>query len=189
MAASRTASAPIGLRIVPDHSTLWWFGPRHLDATIRETVDRVIGRLREPRWSRSNSTSFWSWHASCYFEWRAERGWRQRGWLKWALAMWAGPQLLLAQRVLPDPSGDLVPLAIVAHAVLPFERLVADYNSEANHRFCRKDPAADSLIPVKKRRSAKVVATTPYRQEMMQRLGEPARRPVGYTASGGRPGR
>lgn len=32
---------------------------------------------------------------------------------------------------------------------------------------------ADSLIPAKKRRSAKVVATTPYRQEMVRRLGEP----------------
>ncbi len=59
--------------------------------------------------------------------------------------------------------------------MLPFERLVADagYDSEANHRFCREDLGADSLIPAKKRRSVRVVATTPYRQEMVRRLGEP----------------
>ena len=94
------------------------------------------------------------------------------------MVMWTGPQLLVAQRVRPGPAGDfcdLVPLAGVAHGVLPFERLVADagYDSEANHRFCREDLGADSLIPAKKRRSAKVVATTPYRLEMVRRLGEP----------------
>ncbi|WP_236039061.1 hypothetical protein, partial [Belnapia arida] len=31
----------------------------------------------------------------------------------------------------------------------------------------------DSLIPAKKRRSARVVATTPLRQEMVRRLGKP----------------
>ena len=92
--------------------------------------------------------------------------------------MWAGPQLLLAQRVRPGPSGDfgdLVPLAAAAHAVLPFERLVADagYDSEANHCFCREDLGIDSLIPAKKRRSVRVVATTPDRREMVRRLGEP----------------
>jgi hypothetical protein len=43
--------------------------------------------------------------------------------------------------------------------------------SETNHRFCREDLGADSLIPATKRRSAKVVATTPYyRREKVQRL-------------------
>jgi hypothetical protein len=42
-----------GLLIVPDHLTLWWFGRRHLSpdvmaAVIRETVERVVGRLRGP---------------------------------------------------------------------------------------------------------------------------------------------
>src|SRR5688500_14712112 len=96
----------------------------------------------------------------------------------WALAMWVEPQLLLAQRVRPGPAGDfgdLVPLATAAHAVLPFGRLVADagYDSEANHRFCREDLGVDSLIPAKKRWCVWVVATTPYRREMVRRLGEP----------------
>ena len=47
------------------------------------------------------------------------------------------------------------------------------YDSEANHRFCRERLGVDSLIPAKRRRSVRVVATTPYRQEMVRRLGEP----------------
>jgi transposase len=173
----------LGLRVVPDHSTLWWFGRRHLGpdviaAVLGETVERAAGRLRGPRLVALDSTGLWLSHASRWFERRAERGRGQRGWLKWALAMWAGPQLLLAQRVRPGPAGDfsdLVPLASSAHAALPFDRLVADagYDSEANHRFCREVLGVDSLIPAKRRRSVRVVATTPYRLEMVRRLGEP----------------
>jgi hypothetical protein len=172
-----------GLRIVPDHSTLWWFGRRHLSpsvvaAVMRETVERAAGRVRGPRLVALDSTGLWLSHASRYFEWRVKRGRRQRGWLKWSLAMWTGPQLLLAQRVRPGPAGDfgdLVPLASAARTVLPFEALVADagYDSESNHRFRREDLGVDSLIPAKKRRSARVVATTPHRREMVERLGEP----------------
>jgi hypothetical protein len=94
------------------------------------------------------------------------------------LALWTGPQALVAQQVRPGPCGDfadLVPLAATAHTVLPFDQLVADagYDSEANHRFCRERLGVDSLIPAKKRRSVRVVATTPYRRKMVRRLGEP----------------
>ena len=167
---------------MPDHSTLWWFGRCHLDPglaalALAETVERAAGRLRGPRLVALDSTGMWLSHASRWFERRAERGRGQRGWLKWALAMWVGPQLLLAQRVRAGPSGDfgdLVPLATAAHAVLPFERLVADagYDSEANHRFCREDLGVDILISANKRRAGRVVATTPYRLEMVRRLGE-----------------
>ena len=92
--------------------------------------------------------------------------------------MWAQPQLLLAQQLRPGPAGDfgaLVPLASAARNVLPFDQLVADAgdDSEDTHRFCREKLGVNSLIPAKKRRSAKVLATTPYRQEMIWLLGEP----------------
>ena len=48
----------------------------------------------------------------------------------------------------------------------------AGYDSEAHHRHCREGLGIDSLIPAKKRRSARVVATTPLRQEMVRRLGK-----------------
>jgi hypothetical protein len=92
-------------------------------------------------------------------------------------ALWTGPLVLVAQRVRPGPCGDfsdLVPLAASAHTVLPFDQLVADasYDSEANHRFCRERLGVDSLIPAKKRRSAIVLATTPFRREMLRRLAK-----------------
>ena len=49
----------------------------------------------------------------------------------------------------------------------------AGCDSEANHRFCREHLGVRSLIPAKKRRSVRVVATTPYRQEMVRLLGDP----------------
>ena len=139
---------------MPDHSTLWWFGRRHrsrelVALVLAETVARAAGSLRGPRLVALDSTGLWLSHASRWFERRAERGRGQRCWLKWALAMWVEPQLLVAQRVRPGPCGDfgdLVPLAGAAHAVLPFERLVADagYDSEANHRFCREGLGVDT---------------------------------------------
>jgi hypothetical protein len=56
---------------------------------------------------------------------------------------------------------------------MPFDQVLADagYDSEANHRHCRGGLGADSLIPAKERRSARVLATTPLRQEMLRRLG------------------
>jgi Transposase DDE domain len=58
---------------------------------------------------------------------------------------------------------------------MPFDQVLADagYDSEANHRHCRDRLGADSLIPAKKRRSARVPATTPLRQGMLRRLGAP----------------
>ena len=58
---------------------------------------------------------------------------------------------------------------------MPYGQLIADagYDSKVNHRFCRG--RIDSLIPAKERRSATVVATTPYQQEMVR--AEQARRP------------
>jgi len=53
-------------------------------------------------------------YISRYFRWRAKRERGQRGRLKWALALWVEPQMLVAQLVRAGPSGDLgdlVPLA------------------------------------------------------------------------------
>lgn len=179
---SRRLRRLFGLRIVPDHSSLWWFARHHLspeqiEAALRETVRRVSYRSGSMRQVALDPTGLWLSHTSRYFAWRAQRHRGQRGWLKWALALWIEPQMLLAQRVRPGPAGDfsdLVPLASKAGDVMPYEQLIADagYDSEANHRFCREQLGVDSLIPAKKRRSATVVATTPYRQEMVRRLSK-----------------
>jgi Transposase DDE domain len=168
---------------VPDHSTLWWFARQHLtpdllSSAVEETVRRVEVNPAQPRQVALDSTGLWLSYTSRFFAWRAKRQRGQRGWLKWAMAMWVEPQLLLAQRIRAGPCGDftgLVPLASAAASIISFDQLLADagYDSEANHRFCRENLGVDSLIPAKKRRSVRVVATTPYRQEMVRLLGEP----------------
>ena len=62
----------------------------------------------------------------------------------------------------------------------------AGYDSEANHCFCREDLGIDSLIPAKKRRSVRVVATTPYRREMLRRLAKGGADPEARRAYGQR---
>ena len=129
---------------VPDYSTLWWFArhklkPELLQAALEETVrcfERSLQRSsdgndtdegglpkRDDGASRNecstrvvalDSTGLFLSYSSRYFRWRAKRERGQRGWLKWALALWVEPQMLVAQLVRPGPSGDfgdLVPLA------------------------------------------------------------------------------
>jgi hypothetical protein len=180
----------LSLSRAPDHSMLWWFMRHRLTAEIvqnalKETVRRVEpavppreGNCRADRPLRLvalDSTGLWLSYSSRYFQWRAKRERGQRGWLKWAIALWVGPQMVLAQRVRPGPCGDfadLVPLAAAAHDTLSFDRLLADagYDSEANHRFCREELGVHSLIKAKSRRSKTVIARTPYRSEMCQVL-------------------
>lgn len=182
----------LGLRQAPDHSTLWWFAqhkvtPELLQQALAETVRLLEGhdspggsspggtpRKGAARQVALDSTGLFLHHTSRYYEWRARRERGQRGWLKWAAALWTCPQLLLAQIVRPAPAGDfsdLVPLAAAAHDVLPFRQLVADggYDSETNHRYCREQLRAESLIPAHNRRGSS--AKTPYRRKMQRLLG------------------
>lgn len=184
----------LSLRQAPDHSTLWWFAqhkvtPELLEQALAETIGCLNQQV--PRSSPSSggeppprkkiarqvaldSTGLFLHHTSRYYEWRARRERGQRGWLKWAGALWTGPQLLLSQLVRPAPAGDfgdLVPLASSAYAVLPYTQLVADggYDSESNHRFCREELRVESLIPAHNRRGAR--AKTTYRRQMQRLLG------------------
>jgi len=56
-----------------------------------------------------------------------------------------------------------------------FDEVIADagYDSGADHRFYRETMGIHYLFPVKKRPSVKVIATTPYRQEMLHLLNAP----------------
>ena len=186
LAVSGRLRRTLGLRRVPDHTTLWWFARHRVDHAVieralAETVRLVAQEREAPRRVALDSTGLWRAPCSRYFAWRAGRPGSQRGWLKWAIALWIRPQVLLAQRVRPGPCGDfsdLPPLAGSAHAVLPFDQLLADagYDSEANHRSCRETLGIGSLIMAKPRRSKAVVATTPYRSEMCRLLGDPGDR-------------
>ena len=129
---------------VPDHSTLWWFArhklkPEVLQAALEETVHRFEHSLQ--RFSDGNdtdegsqpkgddgasrnecstrvvaldSTGLFLTYSSRYFRWRAKHERGQRGWLKWALALWVEPQMLVAQLVRPGPSGDFSDLVALS---------------------------------------------------------------------------
>jgi hypothetical protein len=171
------------LPCAPDHTTLWWFArhrlsPERSRSALEATIRRVAPQGSSIPPVALDSTGLWLAHCSQYFAWRTKRDRSQRAWLKWAMALWVDPQLVLAQRVGPGPCGDfsdLVPLASAAYAVLPFRQLVAaaGYDSEGNHRFCRETLQVQSLIMAKPRRSLAIVATTPYRLEMCRLLGDP----------------
>lgn len=193
--------AALGLEQVPDHSTLWWFAQRKLDedrlqVALAETVHCLGAEQRRHAEEKADgdavpptglsdqvaldSTGLFLGYSSRYFAWRAKRDRGQRGWLKWAGALWIGPQLLLAQRVRPGPCGDygdLVPLASAAFAVRRFAQLIADggYDSEANHRYCHEQLGVESLIPAHNKRGT--AARTPHRLRMQILLGAPS--PVG----------
>lgn len=188
--------AALGLRQAPDHSTLWWFAqhkvtPELLEQALAQTVLSLEqqhlpsgpasggGEPSHKKYFRQvalDSTGLFLHHTSRYYEWRARRERGQRGWLKWAAALWTGPQLLLSQLVRPAPAGDfadLMPLAGSAYGVLPYQQLVADggYDSEANHCYCREQLQVESLIPAHNRRGTQ--AKTTYRRKMQRLLGVP----------------
>lgn len=99
-----------GLRVVPDHATVWWFarrrvGPGLLDAALAETVRRARGGAERAAQVALDCTGLFLSHTPRHFARRAKRDRGQRGWLKRASALWVGPRIPLAQRVRPGPCG------------------------------------------------------------------------------------
>ncbi len=73
----------LGLRDVPDHSTLWWFARRHAspalrDAALAETVHHARGAAERAPQVALDSTGLFLSHTSWYFAWRAKRDRGQR---------------------------------------------------------------------------------------------------------------
>lgn len=174
----------LGLRTVPDHTTLWRFArdgatPDVVATALAETVAllRASGRAgsTDPSLVAVDSTGLFCGHASRYFEHRARRERKPRAYQKWAAALWTGPQLVLAQLSKPGPCGDypdLPPLAETALAAVPGATVLADagYDCEANHVFCREHLGIHALIPAKTRRYV-AGPRRPYRAEMVHALG------------------
>lgn len=172
------------LRRTADHAALWRFAQEKvttelIEEALAKTVRLLAWGAEETRSVALDSTGLWTTHASRYFEARlGDTPRKQRSWMKWAAALWTEPQMVVAQRVRRGPAGDfsdVIPLADSATRVRDFDVLLADagYDSEANHRHCRERLQMESLIPAKKRRCVRVIATTPYRSLMVQALGSP----------------
>jgi hypothetical protein len=94
-----------------------------------------------------NFTGLFLARTSRAIEWRTKRHRRQRGWLHWAFAMLAAPQILLARRARPGPCGDLTDLlsfASAAYALMPFDEVLmgAGCNSGRTTITAAKAPAS-----------------------------------------------
>ena len=180
----------LGLRTVPDHTTLWRFArhgatPEVVATALVETVALLkesghgAPRGPDPPLIAIDSTGLFCGHASRYFEQRRAKGTpsthRARAYQKWAAALWTGPQVVLAQLSKPGPCGDypdLPPLAERSVASVPGALILADagYDSEANHVFCRERLGVGALIPAKTRRYVSGPRGQ-YRAEMVAALG------------------
>lgn len=175
LASAAELRLAVGLRRVPDHSTLHGFGryrikPRLL-VQVLEAAARLFPRRRNGRPTGAlDATGFSRRLASRYYSQRWGT-WHQR-YLYWSTVVWTQPRVICAQAARVGPAGSqsrtLPALVATARTVVPLRRLLADadYDSEANHRWCRETAGIESIIPAT--RGPRGRRRTPYRQRMQR---------------------
>jgi hypothetical protein len=158
----------LGLRRVPDHTTLCraltHLSDEHLEALLDETVRRARRlpsrrRRQRRRTVIPDSTGLRSDRASRYFFRRVgNRHWNRR-WPKWSIAVDLETHVILSQIASHGPHSDHIefkPLIAAAQRRRRSELLIADagYDSEANHVWCWEQ-GTEPIIKVKTRCGAK----------------------------------
>jgi Transposase DDE domain/Transposase domain (DUF772) len=158
----------LGLRSVPDYTTLYRFlarlDPADVARVMNEIVRRMPGRGRSPATIAIDATGLAQGAVSSYFIRRIEhfgqpqRTWKH--WLKWLTVVDVDRQLILAQQARHAPWNDcatLPALVAEAHQQTPVGCVLADaeFDSERNHTFCREQLQAQSIIPAKRRSSCR----------------------------------
>jgi hypothetical protein len=152
----------LGLRQVPDHSTMCRFLCRLLEESIGRALAEAARRFpRRRRRARVavDATGLSSGAISNYFVRRMHHHTKKplawRHWLKWLIVVDLDEQLLLSQKARRGPWNDcagLRPLLGSAHRVVPIGLAMADaeFDSEKNHTFIRQRLKAHSVIPAKR---------------------------------------
>jgi len=172
LAGAAELRAAIGLRRVPDHSTLHWFArykvkPRLL-VQVLEAAARLFPKRRNGRHIVAvDATGFSRRPASRYYSLR--HGTWQQSYLLWSTLVWIKPRVICAQAARVGPGSQsrrLRPLVTQAQAVVPIHglRADADYDSEPHHRWLREELGIESIIPAT--RGWHRPARTPYRRRM-----------------------
>jgi Transposase domain (DUF772)/Transposase DDE domain len=154
--------AALGLRHVPDYTTLYRFLRRLNGAALEQTLSAVIHRLA-PASNRHatvavDATGLAPGAISTFFVKRAKDrgdGFTWRHWLKWTMAVDVDRQLIVAQTAGRGPTNDcatLRPLVDAAHQRVPIALVLADAecDSERNHQHVRQILQAQSVIPAKR---------------------------------------
>lgn len=179
----------LGLRHVPDYSTLCRFVARLEPAAITRVLAEVVQRLGPPPGPRSrrrpagvivavDATGLATGAVSTYFVRRVEEATgrpRSRAhWLKGLIAVDTSRQLILAQDPHQGPVNDvrrLPALLATLPPTGPIAWVVADreFDREANHAYVHTALAARSAIPVRQHgrpRGRHTHLTGPHRRQM-----------------------
>lgn len=155
--------AALELNSVPDHTTLYRFLLRlkedDIARVLREIVRRMPGRWESPATVAVDATGLSQGAVSSFFVRRmhhhTQRPMPWKHWLKWLTVVDVERQLILAQSARQGPWNDcanLPALVAEAHQHTPVGCVLADaeFDSERNHRFCREQLQANSIIPAKR---------------------------------------
>jgi hypothetical protein len=140
----------LGLRHVPDSTTVSRFLRRLDEAALEHTLSAVVQRLvSQPGHQATaavDATGLAPGAISTFFVQRANdrgEGFPWRHWLQWTMAVDVDRQLIVAQTARRGPTNDcaiLRPLVDAAHRRLPIARVLADaeFDSERTHQHVRQ---------------------------------------------------
>jgi len=155
LASAAELRISLGLRRVPDHSTLHWFARYKIKPRLLVQVLEAAARLFPQRKNGRHvvavdATGFSRRHASRYYSLR--HGVWHHSYLLWSTLIWTKPLVICAQTARVGPGSQslrLRPLVEQAQDVLPIHRLPADpdYDSELHHRWLREERRIESIIP------------------------------------------
>jgi hypothetical protein len=156
----------LGWESVPDFTTLYRFLRRGDERTLARALDETVRQLRSTGPSAQerarvavDATGLASGAVSTFFVRRlhdhGQRPLPWRYWLKWIVVVDLDRQCVLAQRARRGPWNDCASLpGVVATASeqTPIRLVLADaeFDSERNHLYIRKQLRARSLIPAKR---------------------------------------
>lgn len=101
-----------------------------------------------------DSTGFKERHTSSWYSWRIRDRSKKRKFMKHSIVVDTNRQAIIASKVCQSGMPDIVyfvPLVRKANDIVKINNLTADkgYDSEANHKFVRKEIGAFSIIPAK----------------------------------------
>jgi hypothetical protein len=156
----------LGLRSVPDFTTLYRFLKRLDDTTIDRAVGATVRRLRGVhRRGRKracvavDATGLAQGAVRTFFVRRMHHHGQKplpwRHWLKWVVAVDLDWQFVLSQMARRGPWNDCANLPAVVEAASRETRIGlvladAEFDSERNHTYIRKQLGAQSVIPAKR---------------------------------------
>jgi hypothetical protein len=166
LAEHRELRTALGLVSVPDYTTLYRFMRRlslELLNTVLTTTLQSLPNLEasDKATVAVDATGLASGAISTFFVKRAKdrgNGFEWRHWLKWLVVVDTKRRAIVAQQARRGPYNDcatLRPLVNTASQAIPIGCVLADaeFDSERNHQYIRKQLQAASIIPAKRGKS------------------------------------